>query len=58
MAYRPRCEETPFIEAIRKTVISGITPVMEVMGANRMVTFQLSQANQQEGAVGCCIGNM
>jgi hypothetical protein len=37
LAYRLAVEETPFVQAIRKNVITLITPVLEVDGRDRMV---------------------
>ena len=53
LAYRLVVEETPFIQNIRKNVITFITPVVEVDGRERMVdTYYFNKKNAPAGGGG------
>ncbi|MEO5509119.1 MAG: M14 family zinc carboxypeptidase [Longimicrobiales bacterium] len=53
LAYRLVVEETPFIQNIRKNVITFITPVIEVDGREKMVdTYYFNKKNAPPAAAG------
>ncbi|HEX6693340.1 MAG TPA: M14 family zinc carboxypeptidase [Longimicrobiales bacterium] len=53
MAYRLVVEETPFIQNIRKNVITFITPVIEVDGREKMVdTYYFNKKNAPAAGAG------